>query len=173
MPLPRRYNAARVAPAQLLARNDDALFPHARGQDLASRGVRATLVHRARDGATSRSLADQARGLDMSAGGVALVTGAPPAMYCCCLCSPCSIWSAFLAYTICSCCMAAQEPASHANFLPLPLPCLQLGATTCCRARSPTLESRRWSGRRPEWTPFCKRQVPLLPRLRCRFQGMQ
>jgi acyl-CoA thioesterase-1 len=57
-----RYNDHGVHPGQLLVRNDDTLFPEFRGQDLASlRPVH--LDHRAVDGATSRSLAGQARGL--------------------------------------------------------------------------------------------------------------
>jgi acyl-CoA thioesterase-1 len=57
-----RYNEHGVHPGQLLVRNDDALFPGYRGQDLAH--VRpARLDHRAVDGATVDGLAAQARGL--------------------------------------------------------------------------------------------------------------
>lgn len=65
------YNARGVHPGALLVRNDDALFPEWRGRDLASRGP-ARLQHRAVDGATSRGLAAQLRGLDAHASGEAL-----------------------------------------------------------------------------------------------------
>lgn len=70
-----KYNPHRVAPAPLLARNDDALFPEARGRDLASRGISARLVHRAVDGATTTGLQAQLRGLDLRGQGIALVIG--------------------------------------------------------------------------------------------------
>lgn len=63
-------------PTQLLIRNNAALFPAERGRDLASRGVAAALQHRAFDGATTLGLERQVDGLDMSSGGIALVTGA-------------------------------------------------------------------------------------------------
>lgn len=68
------YNEHGVHPGQLLLRNNDALFPEFKGQDLLSRGA-ARLVHRAVDGATVESLPPQARGLrpDM-APSVALLT---------------------------------------------------------------------------------------------------
>lgn len=53
------YNPQGITPAQLLIRNDDALFPEFRGRDLASRGP-ARLVHRATDGATVDDLPRQA-----------------------------------------------------------------------------------------------------------------
>lgn len=53
-----RYNAHGVHPGALLVRNDDALFPAFRGQDLASRR-RAALVHGAVDGATVDGLPAQ------------------------------------------------------------------------------------------------------------------
>src|SRR5688500_2192496 len=52
------YNDQGITPGQLLVRNDDGLFPEFRGEDLASRRP-ARLEHRARDGATVRSLAAQ------------------------------------------------------------------------------------------------------------------
>ena len=68
-----RYNELGVTPGQLLVRNDDRLFPEFRGQDLSSRGA-ARLEHRARDGATVRSLPAQAQGLSVEGPAVALVT---------------------------------------------------------------------------------------------------
>ncbi|MGZ5179141.1 MAG: SGNH/GDSL hydrolase family protein [Ramlibacter sp.] len=58
----RRYNARGVHPGQLLLRNDDALFPAFRGNDLLSHRA-ARLDHRAVDGATVLGLAGQAAGL--------------------------------------------------------------------------------------------------------------
>lgn len=68
-----RYNPHGVHPGQLLARNDDRLFPEFRGQDLASHGP-ARLEHRAVDGATVGDLPAQARGLAVDGDGVALLT---------------------------------------------------------------------------------------------------
>ena len=68
-----RYNELGVTPGQLLVRNDDRLFPEFRGQDLSSQGA-ARLEHRARDGATVRSLPAQAQGLSVEGPAVALVT---------------------------------------------------------------------------------------------------
>lgn len=69
-----RYNAYGVHPGQLLVRNDDALFPAWRGQDLRSSGP-ARLVHRAVDGATVADLPAQLRGIPPpSAGAIALLT---------------------------------------------------------------------------------------------------
>ena len=68
-----RYNEFGITPGQLLVRNDDRLFPEFRGQDLLSRGP-ARLEHRARDGATVRSLPAQAQGLVAEAPAVALLT---------------------------------------------------------------------------------------------------
>jgi predicted esterase len=56
----RWYNEAGIDPGQLLVRNDDALFPEFRGQDLSSHGP-VRLEHRAVDGATVDSLPAQAR----------------------------------------------------------------------------------------------------------------
>ena len=68
-----RYNERGVHPGQLLVRNDDALFPEFRGQDLQQRGAR--LEHRAVDGATVAGLPAQTRGLQRPAGpAVALLT---------------------------------------------------------------------------------------------------
>ena len=69
------YNAYGITPGGLLVSNEDALFPEFRGRDLSSRGP-ARLVHRARDGATVNTLAEQARGVAASARepSVALVT---------------------------------------------------------------------------------------------------
>jgi acyl-CoA thioesterase I len=68
------YNAHGVNPGQLLVRNEDALFPEFKGQDLAAHG-RAHLEHRARDGATLEHVPAQARGLPRKRGNsVALVT---------------------------------------------------------------------------------------------------
>lgn len=68
------YNAHGITPAQLLIRNDDALFPEFRGRDLASRGP-ARLVHRATDGATVDDLRRQVLGLGRPGRpGVALLT---------------------------------------------------------------------------------------------------
>src|SRR5438874_1535718 len=49
------YNEHGVDPGRLLLRNDDALFPEFKGQDLLSHGP-ARLEHRAVDGATVESL---------------------------------------------------------------------------------------------------------------------
>jgi acyl-CoA thioesterase-1 len=68
-----RYNDHGIDPGQLLVRNDDALFPEFRGQDLRSR-MAVRLEHRAVDGATVRSLAAQARGLRPERNAVALLT---------------------------------------------------------------------------------------------------
>ena len=68
-----RYNDFGVTPGQLLVRNDDRLFPEFRGQDLATRRP-ARLEHRARDGATVRSLPAQAQGLSVDGPAVALLT---------------------------------------------------------------------------------------------------
>ena len=57
------YNEHAVTPGHLIVRNDDRLFPEFRGDDLASRGHHAWLVHRARDGATVGSLELQIEGL--------------------------------------------------------------------------------------------------------------
>ena len=71
-----RYNTHRVAPAQLLLRNDDVLFPSFKGRDLASKGIEARLVERARDGATAADLEAQLRGLEVAPEpAIALVTG--------------------------------------------------------------------------------------------------
>jgi lysophospholipase L1-like esterase len=67
------YNPYGVNPGQLLVRNDDRLFPDFRGHDLASRGP-TRLEHRARDGATVRSLALQAVGIRADGPALALVT---------------------------------------------------------------------------------------------------
>ena len=68
-----RYNELGVTPGQLLVRNDDRLFPEFRGRDLSSRGA-ARLEHRARDGATIRSLPAQAQGLHVDGPAIALLT---------------------------------------------------------------------------------------------------
>jgi acyl-CoA thioesterase-1 len=68
------YSAHGLTPGQLLVRNDDALFPEFRGQDLASCGP-AHLEHRAVDGATVSGLAAQARGLRAEEPSLARVTG--------------------------------------------------------------------------------------------------
>ncbi len=73
-----RYNPQGVAPAPLLVRNNDVLFPSFRGKDLHAHGIKVSLTHRASDGATTASLPAQAAGLDWTAGGVALVTGGLP-----------------------------------------------------------------------------------------------
>jgi acyl-CoA thioesterase I len=67
------YNDRGVHPAQLIVRNDDALFPDYRGRDLVSIGP-AELVHRAQDGARVDALARQARGLRVREPAVALIT---------------------------------------------------------------------------------------------------
>jgi lysophospholipase L1-like esterase len=69
----RHYNERGLDPGQLLIRNDDALFPEFRGQDLQSRGP-AWLEHRAVDGATVDGLESQARGVKAAAASVALLT---------------------------------------------------------------------------------------------------
>lgn len=57
------YNPHGVHPAGLLVRNDDALFPEFRGNDLTARGVSVDLVHAAVDGARLPGLeAQMARG---------------------------------------------------------------------------------------------------------------
>lgn len=67
------YNPHGVHPGQLLARNDDRLFPDFRGKDLAQRG--AQLQHRAVDGATVDGLPRQLADLRAPAGpAVALLT---------------------------------------------------------------------------------------------------
>src|SRR5215213_476806 len=58
----RWYNDLDLDPGQLLIRNDDALFPEFRGQDLSSHGP-VRLEHRAVDGATVDSLPAQSRNL--------------------------------------------------------------------------------------------------------------
>ena len=68
-----RYNEHGVHPGQLLVRNDDALFPEFRGQDVQSLRP-ARLEHRAVDGATVEDLPRQARGLPRIEEGVALLT---------------------------------------------------------------------------------------------------
>ena len=68
-----RYNNFGLTPGQLLVRNDDGLFPQFRGRDLSSRGP-ARLEHRARDGASVRSLHGQARGVSVDGPAVALIT---------------------------------------------------------------------------------------------------
>ena len=68
-----RYNELGVTPGQLLVQNDDRLFPEFRGRDLANRGP-TSLEHRARDGATVRSLPPQAQGLSVEGPAVALLT---------------------------------------------------------------------------------------------------
>ena len=70
----RHYNAEGVHPGQLLVRNDDALFPDFKGQDLQSHRP-ARLEHHAVDGATVDGLARQLQGLRKPAGpAVALLT---------------------------------------------------------------------------------------------------
>src|SRR5687768_1991633 len=62
-----RYNERGIMPAELLARNDDLLFPEFRGRDLStllSRDVRVD--HRARDGAVAADLRAQLRGMSVS-----------------------------------------------------------------------------------------------------------
>ena len=68
-----RYNEHGVHPGQLIVQNDDRLFPEFRGQDLVSHGP-ARLDHRARDGATVRSLPAQAEGLVVEGRTVAILT---------------------------------------------------------------------------------------------------
>lgn len=77
-----RYNPHGVQPAQLLIRNNDGLFPAERGRDLASQGVAAKLRHRALDGATTHGLERQLEGLNLSGGGIALVTGDACIVHC-------------------------------------------------------------------------------------------
>src|SRR5215213_7787396 len=67
------YNDRGLDPGQLLIRNDDALFPEFRGQDLSSRGL-VRLEHRAVDGATVDSLPAQARDLAPSERTAAILT---------------------------------------------------------------------------------------------------
>jgi lysophospholipase L1-like esterase len=68
------YNAHGVHPAQLLVRNDDALFPEFGGKDLAAKGG-ARLQHLASDGATVEGLQRQLLALQAPAGpAVALLT---------------------------------------------------------------------------------------------------
>jgi lysophospholipase L1-like esterase len=68
------YNDRGIHPGQLLVRNDDALFPEFRGQDLQSAGG-ARLEHRAVDGATVAGLQRQLQGVKPPAGrAVALLT---------------------------------------------------------------------------------------------------
>lgn len=67
------YNELGVHPGKLLVRNEDRLFPEFRGQDLTSRGP-ARLDHRARNGARAGDLRAQARGLEVDAPAVALLT---------------------------------------------------------------------------------------------------
>jgi hypothetical protein len=62
-----RYNDHGVTPGQLLVRNDDQLFPEFNGRDLKTRRP-ARLEHRAVDGATVKSLPEQARGLTVPRG---------------------------------------------------------------------------------------------------------
>jgi acyl-CoA thioesterase I len=68
-----RYNEFGVHPGQLLARNDDRLFPEFRGRDLSTH-AQVQLVHRARDGATIDGLAAQARDLAVAGRSLALLT---------------------------------------------------------------------------------------------------
>jgi acyl-CoA thioesterase-1 len=70
-----RYNERGIMPADLLARNDDLLFPEFRGRDLStvlSRDVRVD--HRARDGAVAEDLRAQLRGMSVSAEDVFLLS---------------------------------------------------------------------------------------------------
>ena len=59
------YNDRGVTPAQLLARNDDRLFPEFRGQDLTKRFGSVRLEHRAVDGSMVDDLPQQARRLNV------------------------------------------------------------------------------------------------------------
>lgn len=68
-----RYNAHGVHPGQLIVRNDDALFPEFKGNDLLARGP-AQLAHHAVDGSVVDDLAGQLRGIQASGDAVALVT---------------------------------------------------------------------------------------------------
>lgn len=68
-----RYNSSGVHPGQLLARNDDALFPEWAGLDAAAHGP-ALLEHRAVDGSRVDDLPAQARGLEVAGPAVALLT---------------------------------------------------------------------------------------------------
>src|SRR5439155_4918033 len=67
------YNDRGLDPGRLLVRNDDALFPEFRGNDLRARGA-AELEHRAVDGAVAADLARQASGLAPREGSVAIVS---------------------------------------------------------------------------------------------------
>lgn len=67
------YNPFGVHPGQLLARNDDQLFPEFRGRDLSAYGP-ARLEHRARDGATVADLPAQAHDLIVAEPALALLT---------------------------------------------------------------------------------------------------
>jgi lysophospholipase L1-like esterase len=69
-----RYNDRGVTPDQLIVRNDDAVFPEFRGNDLLSRGFAARVEHRARDGATVADLTRQSAGLAVRSPSVAIVT---------------------------------------------------------------------------------------------------
>jgi len=68
-----RYNNRGIHPAQLIVENDDALFPHFAGHDLAT-CRRAVLEHRARDGARVGDLAGQVAGMKLRAPAAALIT---------------------------------------------------------------------------------------------------
>ena len=59
------YNDRGVTPAQLLARNEDRLFPEFRGQDLTKRFGSVRLEHRAVDGSMVDDLPQQARRLNV------------------------------------------------------------------------------------------------------------
>jgi lysophospholipase L1-like esterase len=69
-----RYNERGHTPGALIIRNDDALFPEFRGNDLASRGYDVRLEHRAVDGSTVDSLPGQATRLELRSPAVALLT---------------------------------------------------------------------------------------------------
>ena len=68
------YNPHGITPGQLIARNNDALFPEFRARDLASRGRKPVVRHHARDGATVNSLHAQLANLAASPGDVAMLT---------------------------------------------------------------------------------------------------